>query len=150
MKEFKMKINGSEYNVNIESIEDTHANVEVNGTMYNVEIDKPIRQTAPVIHKVITAKPAVAATASTAAPVKVTPAAAQAGGANTIKSPLPGVIIDVCVKIGDAVKTGQKLFVLEAMKMENSINAENDGKVIEIKVNKGDSVLEGADLIIIG
>ena len=52
MKEFKMKINGSEYTVNIESIEDTHAKVEVNGTMYDVEIDKPIRQTIPVIHKV--------------------------------------------------------------------------------------------------
>jgi biotin carboxyl carrier protein len=148
MKEFKMKINGSEYNVNIESIEDTHASVEVNGTMYNVEIDKPIRQTAPVIHKVITAKPSVATTA-TASTVKVTPAA-QTSGTNTIKSPLPGVIIDVCVKIGDVVKTGQKLFVLEAMKMENSINAESDGKVTEIKVNKGDSVLEGADLIVIG
>ncbi|MDR2292180.1 MAG: biotin/lipoyl-binding protein [Prevotellaceae bacterium] len=148
MKEFKMKINGSEYNVNIESIEDTHARVEVNGTMYNVEIDKPIRQATPVIHKVITAKPAAAT--STASTVKLTPATPQTSGTNIIKSPLPGVIIDVCVKIGDAVKTGQKLFVLEAMKMENSINAENDGKVIEIKVNKGDSVLEGADLIVIG
>ncbi|MDR1552761.1 MAG: biotin/lipoyl-binding protein [Prevotellaceae bacterium] len=148
MKEFKMKINGSEYNVNIENIEDTHASVEVNGTMYHVEIDKPIRQTAPVIRQVITTKPTAAAT-STAASVKVTPAAAQASGTNIIKSPLPGVIIDVCVKIGDAVKTGQKLFVLEAMKMENSINAESDGKVTEIKVNKGDSVLEGADLIVI-
>jgi biotin carboxyl carrier protein len=149
MKEFKMKINGSEYNVNIESIEDTHAKVEVNGTMYNVEIDKPIRQTVPVIHKVITAKPAAVTATSTSAQVKVTPAA-QTSGTNIIKSPLPGVIIDVCVKIGDAVKTGQKLFVLEAMKMENSINAESDGKVTEIKVNKGDSVLEGADLIVIG
>ncbi|MDR1984765.1 MAG: biotin/lipoyl-binding protein [Prevotellaceae bacterium] len=149
MKEFKMKINGSEYIVNIESIEDTHANVEVNGTMYNVEIDKPIRQ-APVIRQVIATKPVVAATAPSSTPVKVTPSAAQTGGANTIKSPLPGVIIDVCVKVGDAVKTGQKLFVLEAMKMENNINAENDGKVTEIKVNKGDSVLEGADLIVIG
>ncbi|MDR1199214.1 MAG: biotin/lipoyl-binding protein [Prevotellaceae bacterium] len=149
MKEFKMKINGSEYSVNIENIEDTHASVEVNGTMYHVEIDKPIRQTAPVIRQVITAKPAAATAISSVAPVKVAPAA-QTSGTNIIKSPLPGVIIDVCVKIGDAVKTGQKLFVLEAMKMENNINAESDGKVTEIKVNKGDSVLEGADLIVIG
>ncbi|MDR2652230.1 MAG: biotin/lipoyl-binding protein [Prevotellaceae bacterium] len=150
MKEFKMKINGSEYNVNIENIEDTHASVEVNGTMYHVEIDKPIRQAASVIRQVITAKPASTTATSSVTPVKVTPAAAQTSGANIIKSPLPGVIIDVCVKVGDAVKTGQKLFVLEAMKMENSINAESDGKVTEIKVNKGDSVLEGADLIVIG
>ncbi|MDR2125637.1 MAG: biotin/lipoyl-binding protein [Prevotellaceae bacterium] len=148
MKEFKMKINGSEYNVTIESIEDTHASVEVNGTMYNVEIDKPIRQTAPVIHKLITAKPTAAATVSATAPVKVAQTA-QTSGTSIIKSPLPGVIIEVCVKVGDSVKTGQKLFVLEAMKMENSINAESDGKVTEIKANKGDSVLEGADLIVI-
>lgn len=148
MKEFKMKINGSEYLVNIESVEDINARVEVNGTMYDVEIDKPIRQAAPVIRQVVTAKP-VQSVSAAASPAKVTPAAHVPSGANTIKSPLPGVIIDVCVKIGDAVKTGQKLFVLEAMKMENSINAENDGKIVDIKVNKGDSVLEGADLIVI-
>ena len=148
MKEFKMKINGSEYSVNIESVEDTHANVEVNGTMYSVEIDTPMRQP---VRKVITTKPATPTTTATppAGVAKVAPAAASSGS-QMIQSPLPGVIIDVCVKVGDDVKTGQKLFVLEAMKMENSINAESDGKVIEIKVSKGDSVLEGADLIAIG
>ncbi|MDR3227106.1 MAG: biotin/lipoyl-binding protein [Prevotellaceae bacterium] len=147
MKEFKMKINGSEYIVNIASVEDTHAEVEVNGTVYSVEIDKPMRQ--PVVRQIVTTKVATPPTSSAPA-TKVTPAATASSGSNIIKSPLPGVIIDVCVKVGDAVKTGQKLFVLEAMKMENSINAENDGKVVEVKVNKGDSVLEGADLIVIG
>lgn len=148
MKEFTMKINGSEYIVNIESVEGTQAIVEVNGTIYNVEIDKPIRQAAPVIRQIVAAKPAAAAT-PVASTVKITPAT-PSSGANAIKSPLPGVIIDVFVKIGDVVKTGQKLFILEAMKMENSINAESDGKILDIKVNKGDSVLEGADLIVIG
>ena len=145
MKEFKMKIHGSEYTVNIESVENTLAIVEVNGTIYNVEIDKPIRK--PIIRQVLTTKPATAASATNTAKVTAPPVSSVA---TTLKSPLPGVIIDVFVKVGDTVKTGQKLFVLEAMKMENSINAENDGKVIDIKVNKGDSILEGADLIVIG
>ena len=67
-----------------------------------------------------------------------------------VKSPLPGVILQVNCKVGDTVKRGQNLLVLEAMKMENNINADRDGKIIEIKVNKGDSVLEGADLVVIG
>ena len=147
MKEFKMIINGSEYTVNIESVEGIHASVEVNGTIYNVEIDKPLRHTAPVIRQEVAAM-----TNPMGSTTKVEPIAppVPTSTAHTIKSPLPGVIIDVFVKVGDAVKTGQKLFILEAMKMENSINAENDGKVVDIKVNKGDSVLENADLIVIG
>ena len=66
-----------------------------------------------------------------------------------MKSPLPGVILDIKVKAGDTVKKGQTIIILEAMKMENNINANKDGKVAEIKVNKGDSVLEGTDLVII-
>lgn len=66
-----------------------------------------------------------------------------------MKSPLPGVILDIKVKEGDTVKRGQTIIILEAMKMENNINANKDGKVAEIKVNKGDSVLEGTDLVII-
>ena len=60
--------------------------------------------------------------------------------------PLPGVIIDVCVKEGDTVKRGQKIAVIEAMKMENDILAESDGTVTAIYVKKTDSVLEGADI----
>ncbi|WP_301027085.1 acetyl-CoA carboxylase biotin carboxyl carrier protein subunit, partial [Parabacteroides goldsteinii] len=60
------------------------------------------------------------------------------------------VILSVDCKVGDTVKRGQKILVLEAMKMENNINADRDGKITEIKVNKGDSVLEGADLVVIG
>jgi len=66
-----------------------------------------------------------------------------------VNSPLPGVILEVSVKERDTVKSGQKLIVLEAMKMENNIEADRDGVVASIKVNKGDSVLEGAPLIIL-
>ena len=68
------------------------------------------------------------------------------GAGKKIVSPLPGVIIDVCVNVGDAVKRGQKIAVIEAMKMENDILAESDGTVTAIYVKKTDSVLEGADI----
>ena len=70
-------------------------------------------------------------------------------GADAVKSPLPGVVNDILVKIGDTVNVGQTVLILEAMKMENNINAIKSGKVTAIKVNKGDSVLEGTELIII-
>ena len=93
-------------------------------------------------------RPAQAPTTASGEPVISRPAASTTKGA--VKSPLPGVILQVNCKVGDTVKRGQNLLVLEAMKMENNINADRDGKIIEIKVNKGDSVLEGADLVVIG
>ena len=74
---------------------------------------------------------------------------ASEAGADAVKSPLPGVVNDILVKIGDTVNVGQTVLILEAMKMENNINAIKSGKVTAIKVNKGDSVLEGTELIII-
>ena len=71
-------------------------------------------------------------------------------GAGFIKSPLPGVILEVNVKEGDTVKVGTKLLMLEAMKMENNINADKDGVIKSIKVKAGVSVLEGEVLIEIG
>ncbi|ALO29231.1 biotin/lipoyl-containing protein [Porphyromonas gingivalis] len=146
MKEYKYKINGNEYNVVINSIEDGLADIEVNGTPYKVEI---------LAEKKKASKPAIKHPTVTAAPVAAAPvapaASASAGGQGTgVKSPLPGVILDVCVKVGDEVKVGQKVAVLEAMKMENNINADRDGKIVAVKVNKGDSILEGSDIVIIG
>ena len=144
MKEYKYKINGNEYNVVINSIEDGLADIEVNGTPYKVEI---------LTEKKKASKPAIKHPTVTAAPVAAAPVApaASAGAQGTgVKSPLPGVILDVCVKVGDEVKVGQKVAVLEAMKMENNINADRDGKIVAVKVNKGDSILEGSDIVIIG
>lgn len=144
MKEYKYKINGNEYSVVINSIEDGLADIEVNGTPYKVEI---------LTEKKKASKPAIKRPTVTAAPVAAAPVApaASAGAQGTgVKSPLPGVILDVCVKVGDEVKVGQKVAVLEAMKMENNINADRDGKIVAVKVNKGDSILEGSDIVIIG
>ena len=143
MKEYKYKINGNLYNVVIGDIEDNIAHVEVNGTHYTVEMEKKQKE-APAPKPVVrpAAKPAAAAPA--AAPV-----ARPAAGKSGVKSPLPGVILDIKVKEGDEVKKGQTIIILEAMKMENSINADKDGKVTAINVSKGESVLEGTDLVII-
>ena len=145
MKEYKYKINGNLYNVVIGDIEENIAHVEVNGTHYTVEMEKKPKA-APAPKPVVrpAAKPAAAA-----APAAAAPAAKPAAGKSGVKSPLPGVILDIKVNVGDEVKKGQTLIILEAMKMENSINADKDGKVTAINVSKGESVLEGTDLVII-
>lgn len=144
MKEYKYKIDGKEYAVKIDKIEGDQAQLEVNGTPYNVEIIQEKKETP----KVAKSAPA-AAPAATAAPA---PAAAptSTGKGKAVKAPLPGVIISVDVQVGQQVKRGQQVAVLEAMKMENGINAECDGTITEIKVKAGDSILEGTDIVIIG
>ena len=143
MKEYKYKINGEEYKVTINEVNETTAQVEVNGVEYNVEWEKPEAPKPVVVAKPVApaAKPATAPTATPA------PAAANAAGGYAIKTPLPGVIIDVKVNIGDTVAKGQTVAILEAMKMENNINSDRDGKVASIAVSKGETVADGAVLI---
>lgn len=143
MKSFKYTINGNVYKVHVNSVVDDVAEVEVNGTPFHVKMEKPAKKQLVTLKR-----PAQAPTTASGDPVISRPAQSSAPGA--VKSPLPGVILEVCCKVGDQVKRGQKIAVLEAMKMENVINATQDGKITEIKVNKGDSVLEGADLFVIG
>ncbi|MDD6052565.1 MAG: biotin/lipoyl-binding protein [Bacteroidales bacterium] len=140
MKTYKLKINGNAYEVAINSIEGNIADVTVNGASYQVEMEN-----APAA---AVAAPAVQAPAAQPAAATAAPAAQPASGAGTkVTSPLPGVIIEVSVKVGDAVKAGQKVAVIEAMKMENEISATKDGTISAIHVSKGDSVLEGADVV---
>ena len=141
MKNYKFRINGKEYSVIINGMEGKSADVSVNGVSYSVELeDAPASSAAP---SAAPSAPAPQAQPSVAA----APASAPAGKAVTVHSPLPGVIISIDVKEGQAVKKGQKLAVLEAMKMENEILSDADGTVAAILVQKGDSVLEGADII---
>lgn len=142
MSTYKFKISGKEYNVTIGSIENKIANVNVNGKDYEVELENDIAS-APVTAPVAAAAPAAPAASAAAAPAK------PAGAGTKVTSPLPGVIIEVSVKEGQAVKAGQKVAVIEAMKMENEIAATQDGTVTAIHVAKGDSVLEGADVVTI-
>ncbi len=144
MKEYKYTINGNKYNVTIGDIEENIAHVEVNGTPYTVEMEKAPAAPKKIVRPVVAAAPAAAAAPE---PAKVSRPAA--GGKSGIKSPLPGVILQVKVNVGDQVTKGQVLMVLEAMKMENNILSDKDGKVAAINVSKGDSILEGTDLIVI-
>ncbi len=146
MKEYKLKINGNDYAVTVNEVDGSMAEVEVNGTPFKVEFEKPIKKAAAPVSKPMAPK----ATPASAPEVKVSKPAAAAGAGNAVTSPLPGVILEVSVKVGDVVKRGDKVIVLEAMKMENVIEATADGTVTAIKVDKGDSVLEGAPLVIIG
>ena len=141
MKEYKYKINGNEYAVCINEVNDTTANVTVNGEEFKVEWEKPKEEKPVVKVQPVATKPAPAP-APTAAP-------AAAVNGNAIKTPLPGVIIDVKVNVGDAVKKGDTVVILEAMKMENNINADRDGKVIAVQVAKGDTVADGAVLVVL-
>jgi biotin carboxyl carrier protein len=140
MKKYNFTINGVNYSVDINSVEDRTIELNVNGTPYTVNIDKEVKQTkTPTLLRSV----AVPTTDQHVA-VKV---AAKTG---TIKSPLPGTILDIFVKLGDKVSIGQRILMLEAMKMENNIESDKAGTVTEIKVSKGDAVMEGDVLIVIG
>ncbi|MDR2474467.1 MAG: biotin/lipoyl-binding protein [Bacteroidales bacterium] len=145
-----MKINGNLYKVNITDIDEHTATVEVNGMAYRVQLERESKKdTAKKLKSAIPKAPANNPAITVAAPSAPVSKPSVATAGSTIKSPLPGVIIQVIAKQGDTVKSGQKLLVLEAMKMENNILADRDGKISEIKVSQGQSVLEGADLIVI-
>ncbi len=140
MKEFKYTIDGKEYTVNIESIEANIATLSVNGEAYSVELEQ---EAEPEKKKVVLGQPAAAAGDEEATP------AANVNTANAIKAPLPGTITSINVAVGDEVKTGDTVVVLEAMKMQNNIEAEKDGKVTAICVKPGQAVLEEDALIVI-
>ena len=122
--------------------------VTLNGKTYEVEVE----ETDAVIVNVSDAVPAAAPPAAPAAPAPVAPAPAAPAAADGFKvlAPMPGTILAMNVSVGQAVKTGEILLVLEAMKMENEITAPSDGIVKQILVQKGSSVDTDAALVVIG
>ena len=142
MKEYNYKVKGVSYNVKINGIEENIAKVEVNGIEFDVELEKPIAQPKPVVRAVVAPVKTVEAPKAEQQPV--------AAGIYAVRAPLPGTVNDIKVTVGQEVKQGETLVILEAMKMENNIDAEHGGKVLEIKVAKGDTVMEGGILVTIG
>ncbi len=154
MEKYSFKINGHDYEVEVGPVTVGNAHVKVNGTEYDVAIEYDD-------NTVSGAEPSAAAERN---PEGLNPtglnaagqnqgkqtASADAQGGETVTAPLPGVIVDVKVKVGDSVKAGQTVAVLEAMKMENEIEAPTDGTVTAVNAAKGDSVLEGAAIVTIG
>jgi len=145
MKKFKFTIQGNAYEVEIQNIEDNVAEIEVNGSMYKVEIQREEKQQSKT--PVLIRKSVEHVQSETE---KKTHKPADKVKAGAIKAPLPGTILQLKKKVGDEVKSGDLLLVMEAMKMENNINADRSGKISALHCNVGDAVLEGDVLIEIG
>ncbi|MFO7874104.1 MAG: biotin/lipoyl-containing protein [Bacteroidales bacterium] len=145
MRKYKFTIHGNEYEVHIKNVEVNLIELEVNGSTYEVEVDKAIQpaKTPKLVRSRVE-------TPSKAKPEEGTGVKTPASPTGKIKSPLPGTVIKIMVNEGDTVKVGQKLMMLDAMKMENNIDSDKDGKVVSIPVRPGQSVMEGDTLIEIG
>jgi len=155
MKNYKFTINNNKYSVDIVNIEDQLATINVNGKPYEVALDIEVPKAAPTPKTVVKVATSHATVANPTLPpqAKIAPvpqAAAAPSGNSVIKSPLPGVVLEIFVKEGDLVKPGQHVLMLEAMKMENNIDADKEGMVKEVRVKPSDSVMEGDVLIVIG
>jgi len=142
MKEYKYTINGNKYEVAINSINDNIANVVVNGEEYEVQMEK---EPEPVKKKVVVRPVAQPEAETASAPTPTNKVDLN----NAVKSPLPGVITEIKVKVGDEVKAGDTVVVLEAMKMANNLDAEKSGKVTAVLVKEGESVMEDTPLVVI-
>lgn len=141
MKEFKYTINGNTYNVAVGEIKDSNVVVTVNGEEYTVEMER----------KTVAKERVKVQAPKLAAPVATT---TNANDNNTIngkalKAPLPGVINEICVKVGDNVEVGQTVVILEAMKMANNLDTEKAGTVTAILVEPGQTVMENTPLVVI-
>jgi len=144
VKRFEVLLNEKAYLVEVTKISAEGALVSVNGTPYEIGIKDLTATEAPQMMVVSAPVPAAAPAAKPQA------AAETVGGLTTVKAPLPGLILDVKVGVGDTVKVGDAVIVIETMKMENNIISPVAGTVKEIKVSNGDSVSEGVPLIVIG
>ena len=143
MKEYKYTINGTIYEVAIGDIVENIANVTVNGEEYKVEMERePEPEKKKVEVQTGVAKPEEAAEEGGAS-------GANVDTSNALKAPLPGTIIEVKVKVGDAVNAGDTLVVLEAMKMANNLESEKAGTVKAVLVKEGDSVMEDTPLVVV-
>ena len=132
MREFKFTIDGKQYNAAVNELEDNFAEVSINGKTYKVELEKEEAPAAAAVRR-----PAAAAA----------PAAAAPAGLMTVKSPLPGSIVKVLVKAGQAVKKGDVLLTMESMKMENNVCADADGTVKAVYVESGKTVMQDDKLL---
>ena len=152
MKDYSLKINGHNYSVQIDDVNEasTVAHVVVNGVDYEVEIEGAKASTV--------SKPQVAPAPKSANSAMITPssatpspriAAAAPSSGYSVKCPLPGTVLSVKVAAGDTIAAGQTLVVLEAMKMENNIDADRGGVVKQVLVQQGATVMDGDVLIVI-
>ncbi|MBU4001761.1 MAG: biotin/lipoyl-binding protein [Proteobacteria bacterium] len=142
---YKFNIEKENFEVDVASVEKDIALVYVNGTPYTVNIEN-LETAEPVISRPTTVpKAQVLSVAAPAIPKPTLPV-----GSGVITAQIPGLILQIKVSVGDAVKVGQVVAVMEAMKMENDIASQVAGTVKEIRVQKGSEVSTGDVLMIIG
>ncbi len=149
MAKYQYTVKGVDYEVEIQDIEGNIANVTVNGIPFEVEMKQPVKagkQKVKLSGEQKESAPTATPTA-TATPAATTTAAAASG--KPVVAPLPGSINEIKVKVGDKVNAGDTVVILEAMKMQNNIEAETSGTITSINVNKGDAVMEGDTLVTI-
>jgi len=151
MKKYVFNVNNQDYNVEILSVENGYAQVNVNNEVINIQIKQGETTPAPAVSAPVSS-PATPAPVAAPAPVQASKPAPAANGkvVATMTAPLPGILIGIKVKVGDRVKVNQDVVVLEAMKMENNITSECDGVVLAINRNIGEAVLQGDVLIEFG
>lgn len=152
MAKYEYKVKGVDYVVEIQDIEGNIANVTVNGIPFEVEMKQPVKSSKQKVklseeRRVKSEEFNSSSSATNASSATTTKPAAASG--KPVVAPLPGTINEIKVKVGDKVNTGDTVVVLEAMKMQNNIDAETSGTITSINVNKGDAVMEGDTLVTI-
>ena len=140
MKKFKFIIDGASYSVNVKSVEGNQAEIEVNGKNYSVGLEQEVNtlKTPILVRKEVVTKPGENKITAKAAPMPPS----DKPSANGVKAPLPGSIIRVVAKVGDSVKEGDLLLIMESMKMENNILSEKNGVIKRINVEAGQAVMQ--------
>ncbi|MBT4264228.1 MAG: biotin/lipoyl-binding protein [Deltaproteobacteria bacterium] len=155
MQKYEVTINQKDYSVLVKKFTLEDAELEINGKTYSVKLDGPIEAVSNSVQQVMA--PAPQAPRPVQAPAATTtsqPSAPQpvvsAGSGDIVTAPIPGSILEVLVKEGDQVEAGQTVVKMEAMKMENDINATSSGTIKSIQVSVGDAVSQGQALVEIG
>lgn len=153
MAKYEYKVKGVDYVVEIQDIEGNIANVTVNGIPFEVEMKQPVKSSKQKVklseERRVKSEEFNSSSATNASSATTTKPAAAAASGKPVVAPLPGTINEIKVKVGDKVNTGDTVVVLEAMKMQNNIDAETSGTITSINVNKGDAVMEGDTLVTI-
>ena len=160
MAKYEYKVKGVDYVVEIQDIEGNIANVTVNGIPFEVEMKQPVKRSKQKVKLRDGQNNISASSVASAGSAAGSSSAASSDSASSSKqatpaagkpvvAPLPGTINEIKVKVGDKVNTGDTVVVLEAMKMQNNIDAETSGTITSINVNKGDAVMEGDTLVTI-
>ena len=157
MTKYQYTVKGVDYEVEIQDIEGNIANVTVNGIPFEVEMKQPVKAGKQKVklseerraegseERRVKSEESNSSSASAAS----TSSAPTAAAGKPVVAPLPGTINEIMVKVGDKVNAGDTVVILEAMKMQNNIEAETSGTITSINVNKGDAVMEGDTLVTI-